>query len=115
MLKRIFDLLVGLVSQPAKAWSDLSNKRGNNNEQFFKSYLYPLLGIVALLSFVGVFITMTEGEGIRTRLSIGDNFQFALKNCIRLVIITFAGYHAASYILSEVMKKIFKRPGELVL
>ena len=115
MLKKIYDLLVGLISQPAKTWSSLSNKQVNNNELFFKSYLYPLLGIVALLSFVGVFISMTEGEGIRTRLSIGDNFQFALKNCIRLVIITFAGFHTASYILSEVMKKIFKRPGELIL
>ena len=114
-LKKIFDLLVGLVSQPARVWSDLSDKQGDNNEQFFKSYLYPLLGIVALLSFVGVLFSMTEGEGIRTRLSFGESFQYALKNCIRLMIITFAGFHTASYVLSEVMKRTFKRPGEMIL
>jgi len=115
VLKRIYDLLVGLISQPAKTWNILSNKQVNNNENFFKSYLYPLLGIVALLSFVGVFITMSEPEGIRTKLNIGEHFQFALKNCLRLAIITFAGFHTASYILSEVMKKLFNRPGELSL
>ncbi len=113
MLKNIFDLLVRLISQPAKAWSMLAGKQENNNERFYKSYLYPLFGIVALLSFVGVLLAAQEGQ--RFEISFGEHLQFALKNCVRMTIITFAGFHLASYILSEVMRKIFKRPGELKL
>ncbi len=113
MLKNIFDLLVRLISQPAKAWSMLADKQENDNENFYKSYLYPLFGIVALLSFVGVLLTTPEGQ--HESLSFNGHLQYGLKNCIRLIIITFAGFHLASYILSEVMKKIFNRPGELKL
>ncbi|MDR1371226.1 MAG: hypothetical protein LBJ72_14065 [Dysgonamonadaceae bacterium] len=113
MLKKTFDLLVRLISQPAKAWSMLADKQENNNEDFFRSYLYPLFGIVALLSFVGVLLTTPEVR--HENQSFNGYLQFALKNCIRLIIITFSGFHLASYILSEVMKKIFNRPEELKL
>jgi cation transport ATPase len=102
MFKQIFDLLVRLISQPAKAWSILSDKQEANNENFYKSYLYPLFGIVALLSFVGVFLTHKNFD-----------VQLALKNCIGFVIIAFVGFYLASYFLSEIMGKIFNRPGEM--
>ncbi|GHT70779.1 membrane protein [Bacteroidia bacterium] len=104
MFKQIFELLVGLITQPAKAWSNLSGKQETNNEEFYKSYLYPLFGIVALLSFVGVFLTHKNFD-----------VQLALKNCIGFVITAFVGFYLASYFLSKVMGKVFNRPGEIKL
>jgi cation transport ATPase len=93
-----------LISQPAKAWITLSDKREIDNEGFYKSYLYPLFGMVALLSFVGVFLTEKNFD-----------VQIALRNCIRFLITSFAGFYLASYFLSKVMSKVFNRPGEMRL
>ncbi len=104
MFKQIFDLLVRLIVQPAKAWNLLSDKQESDNEQFYKSYLYPLFGIVALLSFVGVFLTQKNFD-----------LQLALKQCISLIITVFVGFYLASWLLSEIMSRVFNRPGELKL
>lgn len=104
MFRQIFSLLVKLIIQPAKAWSELSDKQEKNNDKFYKSYLYPIFGFVALLSFVGVLLTFKNFD-----------LQLALKNCIRLIITAFAGFYLASYILSEVMGRVFNRPGEMIL
>ncbi len=104
MLKGIFDLLIKLIAQPAKAWNSLSDKQETDNESFFKSYLYPLFGIVALLSFVGIFLTYKE-----------FNLQLALKTCIRLLVTVFVGFYLASFFLSETMTRMFNRSGELKL
>ena len=104
MFKNIFDLLIRLILQPAKAWDTLSDKQETNNDLFFKSYLYPLFGLVALLSFVGVFFS-----------SKSFDIQLALKNSIRLIIAVFIGFYLASFLLSEVMKRIFDHSGEIKL
>ncbi len=90
MLKGLFGLLFSIIYQPSKAWNMLSEKQETDNENFFKSYFYPLLGIIALFSFLGVFFTRKEFE-----------VQLALKNAISLLIAVYAGLYLASYLLSE--------------
>jgi hypothetical protein len=90
MFKRIFILLFRLVIEPEKMWIELSEKQEGNNEDFYKSYLYPVFGMIALLSFVGVFVSFES-----------FNFQIALKAVIKQMIIYFGGFYFASYVFTD--------------
>jgi hypothetical protein len=90
MSKRLFILLFTLITEPNKAWSKLAEKQENRNEGFYKSYLYPVLGWIALLSFVG------------TLFSIGKfDVQIALKIVIKQIAVYYGGFYLASIVLAE--------------
>ena len=97
-------MLFRLILQPAKTWADLSEKQEDDNENFFKSYLYPILGLIALLSFAGIFISTKE-----------FNLQLALKTVISQLLIYFAGFYLASYALSEILFRFFQREKDIKL
>ena len=102
MFKRIFGLLIKIIFQPAKAWNILSQqKEDTNNDSFLKSYLYPLFGIIILLSFLGVFFNRKEFD-----------VQDALKTTINLTVTVFLGFYLASFLLTELMARMFSRPKE---
>ena len=100
MLKNLYEQLYRLIYRPAKSWEVLAGEKENikDNESFFKSYLYPVIGIVALLAFIGVFFHQRNFD-----------IQLALKLTIRSTIALFAGFYMASYILSEVMVRYFSK------
>lgn len=99
MLKNIFKQLYRLIFQPAEAWKELVGEREEkvaNNDSFFSTYLYPVIGIVSLLTFAGVFFHEKAFD-----------VQLALRLTIRVLIALFAGFFMASFLLSKVMEHFF--------
>lgn len=90
MLKNIFITIVRLITAPQDAWRDLSNEI-DKQKNFQDKYLYPIVGIVALTSFIGGLWFTRDG-----------NLQIALKNAIVSAVTVFAGYYIASFILNEI-------------
>ena len=99
MFKSLFEQLYNLIFQPTKAWKALANEKENevtNNDHFLKTYLYPIIGLIALLAFLGVFFYKKEFD-----------MQIALRKTINISIALFAGFYLASYLLSEIMVRYF--------
>jgi len=99
MIKNLFEQLYRLIFQPVKAWSELVEAREEkvtDNDSFFNTYLYPVIGIIALLTFVGVFF-YEKTFGV----------QLALRLTIKALIALFAGFFLASFLLSIVMERLF--------
>jgi len=99
MLKEFFERIYRLIIQPAKIWNILANEKEEeiiDNNSFLKTYLYPAIGIVALLTFVGVFFYKKEFD-----------LQLAIRLMIKVLIALFAGFYLASFILSKVMEHVF--------
>lgn len=102
MLKQLYLLLSGLIAAPAKTWETLAGKQEPNNEHFLKSYLYPVIGIIALLSFGGVWIGTKDFQ-----------IQAALKIVIKETITYFAGFYLAVYGLFRLSGKYFELTTDL--
>jgi len=90
MLKQLFQILYKMISRPAKGWSERAEEKPSGNEVFFKTYLYPLIGIIALLTFIGGFFTEKE-----------FNLEAALRYTINITVTLFLGFYLASFLLSE--------------
>jgi len=93
MLKKLFKQLYRIIFQPEKAWNDLSIV---DNGSFFKAYLYPVIGIVALLTFTGVFFHKKE-----------FSTELALRLTVNVLITLLAGFYLASQLLAEIMVRFF--------
>ena len=107
MYKNLLGQLWRLIVWPAKAWNILMSEREEKitgNDYFFKTYLYPIIGIVALLTFVGVFFHKKEFE-----------IQLALRLTIKVLIALFAGFYLASFLLSKAIKRFFPANGSFRL
>lgn len=96
MLKQLYLLISGLLVAPEKTWRTLAGKQESNNEDFYKSYLYPIIGIIALMSFWGVWIGTKDFQ-----------LQTALKVVIKETIAYFGGFYLAAYGLFRLSGKYF--------
>ena len=99
MLKELFERLYRIIFQPAKTWNILADEKGEeiiDNNSFLKTYFYPVISIVALLTFVGVFFHKKEFD-----------VQLALRLTIKVLIVLFAGFYLASFLLSKAMERFF--------
>jgi hypothetical protein len=106
MFKQLFILLFNLICYPQKAWASLSEELeedvSDNNEKFYKNYLYPIIGIIALLSFVSVFLKEFS-------------LQVALKTVLKQLFIYFGGFYLASYLFALFVYSRFKEePNKLL-
>ena len=90
MYKDIIKLIIALVSCPGKTW-DMLSKKEESQEEFFSRFPYPLMGVVAVVAFVAIFLTRKEFD-----------LQIALKSAILSLIVTFGGFFATSYLLNEI-------------
>jgi hypothetical protein len=97
MWKQLFILLFGLITEPEKTWMKLSEKQEKNNTHFYKSYLYPIFGIIALLSFVGILTSPDHSD-----------LQTALKTVIMQMTVYVGGFYLSLFILSEFIIPRFK-------
>jgi hypothetical protein len=104
MLKQLFFLLFMLISNPNKAWNRLAEKQENRNEDFYKSYLYPVLGWITLLSFAGTLFSIEKFD-----------VQIALKIVIKQITVYFGGFYLASIVLSEWILPRFKETKDIHL
>ncbi len=107
MLKNLFEQLYRLIFQPSRAWNILINEKEenvNDKDFFLKNYIYPVIGIVALFAFIGVFFHRKEFD-----------IQLALRLMIKVVIALFAGFYLASFLLSKVIERFFSNASDYKL
>ena len=90
MFKQLFVLLFQLIAAPTQTWEALSEKQEKNNEDFQKSYFFLILGIIALLAFIGLLVSTKS-----------FSFQSALKEVIKQLLIYAGSFYAVSIVLSE--------------
>ncbi|MDR0427696.1 MAG: YIP1 family protein [Dysgonamonadaceae bacterium] len=108
MYKQLFILLYKIITVPASTWKFLSEKQDNkDNETFYKGYLFPVIGIIALLSFMGVIISLQRFD-----------VQQALKITLKEIMIYGGSFYLVSFVLSEYVYPRFglkknKRSAEL--
>lgn len=101
MYKKIFSWVLAVTFQPNRAWNIIANKEDRAEEKgvdykddpFFANYLYPLIGLVTLASFLSVF---THKEFV---------LELALKNSIRTVVAYIGGFYLASYYIKKLCSK----------
>jgi hypothetical protein len=90
MFKQLFILLFQLITKPVPTWKRLSEEEEKNNDDFYKSYLFPIIGTIALLSFAGAIISIET-----------FNVQLALKRVILQVLIYGGSFYLVSFVLSS--------------
>jgi hypothetical protein len=101
MFKQLFILLFRLISNPVYAWKRLSKEQEKDNDIFYKSYLFPIIGIIALLSFAGILISTKA-----------FNVSLALKTALLQVMIYGGSFYLVSFILSNYVFPRFDLPGD---
>ncbi|GHV55939.1 hypothetical protein FACS1894182_01420 [Bacteroidia bacterium] len=101
MFRQLFILLFKIIAESTPTWKLLSEKQDKDNERFYKSYLFPIVGIIALLSFIGVLIDYSfDVHGL----------QRVLKTVIKQVIIYGGSLYITSYVLSDFLFPRFNLP-----
>jgi hypothetical protein len=103
MYKELFRLVIAIVTQPQKAWRELS-AREERGEAYLSRFVYPLIGLVTLAAFAGILFTE-------------KNFhtEIALKSAIKALVSSFGGFHLAAYGLNGLWKNHFNREDNLLL
>lgn len=59
MYKEILRRIIAIISQPRRTWHLLA-KRKENNEEFLASFIYPLIGLMTVVAFLGILFTRKE-------------------------------------------------------
>ncbi len=103
MYKSILKWILALVIQPSKAWKVL-NKKKNQTDDVLGGFVYPIIGCLTLIAFVGVLITHKASD-----------VQMALKSAITILASSFGGFYLAVYLLNELGVKFLNREKDLNL
>lgn len=109
MYKRLFILLYELIVHPESAWKGLSGEqddenRNSKNEEFYKSYLYPVFGLIALFAFAGVLISLKQFD-----------VPTALKTVIREFLTYALAFYASAWSLQKLLASYFHFPSDRFL
>lgn len=95
MLKRLIQLIIDLITNPEKTWVGLSSSDVTPTK-FMRDYFYPLLAIISLSVFVGMF-----------RVNSLD-----LQHCIKLFSVVlvqyFVGFRLAVFLYDELLATLFE-------
>ena len=89
---------MSLIFKPSEAWEGLKEKHTDDNESFLSDYVYPFVGMITLAAFLGILFTRKEFD-----------FQIALKSAILALLSVFCGFFAASYLINEMLRSVFRR------
>lgn len=103
MFKQIFKWVILIISQPKKAWEQLSEKE-EKGDDFLSRFVYPLIGLLTIAAFLGILFTRKEFD-----------VELALKASVRTLIASFGGFYLASYLMNEMWQGIFKREKDIRL
>ncbi|MDR0546817.1 MAG: hypothetical protein LBG77_04435 [Dysgonamonadaceae bacterium] len=90
MFKRLFILLYRFISEPAATWRNVSEESDHQNENFYKNYLFPIFGIIALLAFIGGLWAVKAPD-----------WTPLLKNVMKQILVYGGGFFISSYAISE--------------
>lgn len=89
MIKKLWLLVYRLATKPGETWEALAEK-GESKTTFVDNVFYPLLGVITLSAFIGVFINLREFD-----------VQIALKSAIITCVSLFGGIYASSYAIDK--------------
>lgn len=103
MYKEILRRIVAIISQPRRTWHLLA-KRKENNEEFLASFIYPLIGLMTVVAFLGILFTRKEFD-----------VELALKSSIKTLVSSFGGFFLAAYILNELWQSWFNQKKDMQL
>ncbi|MDO4755807.1 MAG: YIP1 family protein [Parabacteroides sp.] len=103
MFSEIFKIIIAIISQPLKTWEMLA-KNEEDRETFLSRFIYPLIGVVSIVAFVGILFTRKEFD-----------VELALKSSIRTMVSVFGGFYVSSYLLNEFWQSLFNREKNLKL
>ncbi|MDR0794532.1 MAG: YIP1 family protein [Tannerella sp.] len=98
MFRNIYKRLTEIILRPGETWDEIQQKE-EKPEAFLTQFIYPLMGIIALAAFLGVFFSRKEFD-----------FEVALKITLRTVISVTGGFFLAAFFLNEVWKGVFNQP-----
>ncbi|MDR0507667.1 MAG: YIP1 family protein [Dysgonamonadaceae bacterium] len=104
MWKNIFILFFGLITEPTKKWDNLAEKNEKDNENFYKNYLHPVFGIIALFAFVGALFETGKFD-----------MQIAMKAVIKQIAVYFGSFYLSLFIMSEFVMPRFKNDHKKLL
>ena len=103
MYKEILRRIIAIISQPRRTWHLLA-KRKENNEEFLASFIYPLIGLMTVVAFLGILFTRKEFD-----------VELALKSSIKTLVSSFGGFFLAAYILNELWQSWFNQKKDMQL
>ncbi|MDR1980138.1 MAG: hypothetical protein LBQ39_00785 [Tannerellaceae bacterium] len=103
MYKELFNWIIVIISQPAKAFYALSKKK-EQEEEFLTRFVYPLIGLVTLSAFLGILFTRKEFD-----------LELALKASIKTLLSSFGGFFLSAYLLNEVWGNFFRKEKDMKL
>lgn len=95
--KKLIDMVLMLVSQPAKAWRQISHSE--SRAPMFNEYLYPLIMICCLSTLLGTLFTHEWGT---------ESFYFAaVKMGVQFATLFFA-YHILAFFVAKISATYMK-------
>ena len=102
MIKHIFGTAISLIFKPSDAWAELKEKQADDKESFLSDYIYPFIGVITFVVFVGMLFTSKEAD-----------VQIALKAAIMSLMSILGGFFLASYFVNEMWYKLFHRERDM--
>lgn len=104
MFKGLFNTTIALIFNSSEKWKELAEARTDDHEKFLSGFVYPFIGLITIVAFLGVLFTRKEFD-----------VQIALKASILALLSVFGGFFLASYLLNEVWNFLFKREKDIKL
>jgi hypothetical protein len=96
MYASYFRLLFGLLTAPRKAWDSLTAEKHFSNENYYRNFLYPSIGLIALCAFVGRLL----------RAGMFDVIG-ALQSVVCDAVAAFGGVFVAAWTIRFLAKQLF--------
>lgn len=95
--KKMIDVVVQLLTQPAKAWWSISHK--GSRSAMLNGYLYPLIMLCCLSSFLGTLFKNELGF---------ESFYYAMVRMGVLFATLFFTYHLSAYFIARISTAFMK-------
>ncbi len=95
MIKNIFETVILLITQPAKAWTIIS-KRNETHQEYLSRFVYPLIALTTISAFLGKFHEHSENA-----------MPFALKEATTVLTSLLGGFYIASFALKQIVNHWF--------
>lgn len=103
MYQELFKWVIAIISQPGKAWRELSKKEEKGDEYLIR-FVYPLIGLITIAAFIGILFTQKQFD-----------IELALKSSIKALVSYFGGFFLSAYLLNEVWVSLFKQEKDIKL
>ena len=101
--KNLFNIVLSLISSPAKAWEEINLE---DRRKVFTAFVYPMIGLCGLSFFIGSLFT--------NGWSGPESFQIAMTRCCAVAVALFGGYFLAAYAINELRVRLFEGNSDMV-